>query len=195
MNSKAKFNARPINHSPMSWVQHERDGKVMTIAFARADSAPAHPLDLVEQIVSEQDWPIQRHGADELTTVVGGSSDEYHLWFSWREDLGALQFSCAFGMRLPPPRLPALHSLLALLNAKVPIGHFDVWHDDGVICFRYALLVRGGSGISSSQIEDLIEIGIGECERSYPAFQFVVWGGKSPEESIAAALMETVGEA
>jgi len=41
----------------------------------------------------------------------------------------------------------------------------------------------------------LIEIAITECERFYPAFQFVIWGGKSPAEAIAAAMLETVGEA
>jgi hypothetical protein len=34
-----------------------------------------------------------------------------------------------------------------------------------------------------------------ECERFYPVFQFVLWGGKSPGEAIAAALIDTHGEA
>ena len=44
-------------------------------------------------------------------------------------------------------------------------------------------------------MEDLIEIAVGEADRFYPAFQFLLWGGKSPEEALAAALLETVGEA
>ena len=42
---------------------------------------------------------------------------------------------------------------------------------------------------------NLIEVAISECERFYPAFQFVLWGGKSAEEAIAAAMLETQGEA
>jgi hypothetical protein len=34
-----------------------------------------------------------------------------------------------------------------------------------------------------------------ECERFYPVFQFVLWGGKSPAEAISAALIDTAGEA
>ena len=34
-----------------------------------------------------------------------------------------------------------------------------------------------------------------ECERFYPVFQFVLWGGKSPSEAISAALIDTAGEA
>ena len=36
---------------------------------------------------------------------------------------------------------------------------------------------------------------ITECERFYPAFQFVLWGGKSPADALAAAMLECVGEA
>ena len=41
----------------------------------------------------------------------------------------------------------------------------------------------------------IIESAIDECERFYPVFQFVLWGGKSPKDALAAALIETQGEA
>jgi hypothetical protein len=41
----------------------------------------------------------------------------------------------------------------------------------------------------------LIESAIDECERFYPVFQFVLWGGKTPKEALAASLTETQGEA
>jgi hypothetical protein len=34
-----------------------------------------------------------------------------------------------------------------------------------------------------------------ECERFFPAFQFVVWGGKEPNEALAAAMIDVEGEA
>ena len=33
------------------------------------------------------------------------------------------------------------------------------------------------------------------CERYFPAFQFVVWAGKTAREAIDAAMFETAGEA
>ena len=33
----------------------------------------------------------------------------------------------------------------------------------------------------------LVEAALDECERFYPVFQFVLWGGKSPTEAIAAS--------
>jgi len=40
-----------------------------------------------------------------------------------------------------------------------------------------------------------VDIAVAECERFYPAFQLLLWGGKSPDEAVAAAMLETVGEA
>ena len=40
-----------------------------------------------------------------------------------------------------------------------------------------------------------LETAIHECERFYPAFQFVVWGGRSPTDAVAMAMIDTVGEA
>ena len=41
----------------------------------------------------------------------------------------------------------------------------------------------------------MVDIAITECERFFPAFQFVLWGGKTPQEALAAAMLECVGEA
>ncbi len=61
--------------------------------------------------------------------------------------------------------------------------------------FRQTTLLRGSHGASVEQLEDLVEIALSECERFYPAFQFVIWGGKTPAEAVSAALLDTVGEA
>ena len=52
-----------------------------------------------------------------------------------------------------------------------------------------------GGSMTLQQAELLIESAIDECERFYPVFQFVLWGGKSPKDALAAALIETQGEA
>jgi hypothetical protein len=41
----------------------------------------------------------------------------------------------------------------------------------------------------------LLSNGLGACEQFFPAFQFVVWAGKSAREVLDAALLETAGEA
>ena len=85
--------------------------------------------------------------------------------------------------------------LLASINEKMLIGHFDLWSGDSLPVFRQSILLRGMQGASVEQLEDLVHIAHTECERYYPAFQFVIWGGKTPGEAITAAMLETMGEA
>jgi hypothetical protein len=40
-----------------------------------------------------------------------------------------------------------------------------------------------------------LENAVSAAERYYPAFQFVIWAGKSAREAMDAALFETAGEA
>lgn len=70
-----------------------------------------------------------------------------------------------------------------------------MWSGSGLIVFRHAALVGAGDGLTFEQAEAIAEAALEECERFYPVFQFVLWGGKSPTEAISAALIETVGEA
>ena len=65
-----------------------------------------------------------------------------------------------------------------------------------MLLFRHAALLDGGDGaLSFDAAGTLIDAAIDECERFYPVFQFVLWGGKTPAEAIAAAMIETHGEA
>ncbi len=43
--------------------------------------------------------------------------------------------------------------------------------------------------------EALLHLSIEACEHYYPAFQFVLWGGKSAQEAMAAAVLECAGQA
>jgi len=55
--------------------------------------------------------------------------------------------------------------------------------------------LRGTEGLRPEQLNDLVEVAITESERFYPAFQYVVWAGKSPADALTASILETVGEA
>ena len=77
------------------------------------------------------------------------------------------------------------------------IGHFELWSTSGILLYRHAAMVDGDEEgtMSLAAAELLVESAIDECERFYPVFQFVLWGGKSPKDALAAALIETQGEA
>ena len=48
---------------------------------------------------------------------------------------------------------------------------------------------------SGELVEDVVEIAVFECDRFYPAFQFLIWGGRDPRNALLSALLETEGEA
>jgi hypothetical protein len=166
----------------------------MTTTTALMDEATPNPIDLIESIAAYKEWTFERRGDREMAAEVPGHWCDYGLFFSWSEDLDALHFSCAFDMRAPRGRRGEILELLALLNERLWLGHYALWSETGIPMFRHTVLLTGQE-LSRAGVEELVEIALGECERFYPAFQFAIWGGKSAQEAIDAALLETVGEA
>ena len=154
-----------------------------------------NPLDAVEPLASANGWAVERQGDEEIVTEVSTAVCTFRLWFAWRADCEALHFTCAFDMKVAAPRRPSIYPLLAMINERLWLGHFDMFSDEGMVVFRHAMLLRGGGGATPEQMVDLVHASLAECERYYPAFQFVLWGGKSPEEALAASILDTQGEA
>jgi hypothetical protein len=117
------------------------------------------------------------------------------MFFVWRVDLNALYFSCAFDTKVLPEKRYEMNNLLALANENLWFGHFEVCSGDEAPMFRHTILTRGMRGLAVEQLEDLMDIAVGECDRFFPAFQFVLWGGRSAQDALDSAMLETVGEA
>ncbi|MFN4087527.1 MAG: YbjN domain-containing protein [Alphaproteobacteria bacterium] len=163
--------------------------------LAEETGAPTNPLDLIEEIVSANDWAFDRTSDHELVAGIRGRWTEYDLFFGWREEMSLLQFCCACEMAVSAPRRAPVHELLSIANDKLWLGHFAVVPEDNLLTFRHAILLRGARGASVEQLEDLVDLAIAESDRFYPAFQFCIWGGKSPRDAITAAMLQPVGEA
>lgn len=164
-------------------------------AIDSARIATSNPLDLLEEMAAAHEWAFDRTGEDELIAQIPGRWGDYRLHFAWSGDMSALQFFCGMDLRVPRHRRGPVNELLAMANARIWLGHFDLPADDEVPMFRHTVPMRGVRGAAVEQLEDLVDAALTECERYYPAFQFVVWGGKSPHEAIAAACLDTQGEA
>ncbi|HEC14917.1 MAG TPA: hypothetical protein ENI72_04080 [Rhodospirillales bacterium] len=154
-----------------------------------------HPLDIIERLVDDNDWMFDRRSEQELAVQAPGRWCDYSLYFAWNDTMDAMHFTCAFDMRVPAERRSPVHDLIIFINEKLWMGHFGLWQDEGLPMFRHALPLRGLPGASPEQMEDLVDTAILECERFYPAFQYVIWGGKTAHEAVEAAMIDTVGEA
>lgn len=167
----------------------------MTMLAKTDRTHPSNPLDLLEELVTGNDWIFERASDFELAVQVRGSWIDYQIWSYWQEDLHAIYFACHFDARVPPAKRRQVQELIGLFNEKLWLGHFDHTADDGTVLFRHTVPLRGTRGASVEQLEDLLDTAVMECERFYPALQLVVWGGQSSADAIAAVMMETIGEA
>jgi len=167
----------------------------MTALSTETSVIALNPIDIVEEIVLANEWPHDRASDEEMVVEITGRWCDYRLLFVWQEEISAMHFSCSFDMKVPKARRAAVYELLAIVNEKMWLGHFDICSDTNLPMFRHAILLRGAQGASVEQLEDLVDMALTECERFYPAFQLVIWGGKSPEEAVTSAMIEPMGEA
>ncbi|HWH22134.1 MAG TPA: YbjN domain-containing protein [Allosphingosinicella sp.] len=159
------------------------------------DTSP--PLDMLEHYFSAHGWAYERSGEEEIVATFQGSWAQYELRAIWRDDDHVLQFLALPDIRVAADKRVAVYETIGLINEQLWLGHFELWASSGLVLFRNAALLDGedGGALTLQQAETLVEAAIEECERFYPVFQFVLWADKSPAEAIAAALIETQGEA
>ena len=155
------------------------------------------PIDMLEQYYGALGWAYERSGEDEIVSTFQGSWTQYELRAIWRDEDHVLQFLALPDIRVSADKREATYETIGLINEQLWLGHFELWSASGLVLFRHAALLEGDDGatLSLQQAETLVEAAIEECERFYPVFQFVLWANKTPQEAIAAALIETQGEA
>jgi hypothetical protein len=167
----------------------------MTVIHQDEQVSRPHPLDMLERTVEDNGWAFERSGQDELNLSVAGRWADHHFSFTWRDDLQSLHLSSAFDMRVKgDTRRADVAALLMYVNSRLWIGHFDLWPEDGTIVFRHAMIFPDAHA-SAAQCEALLNLALEACEHYYPAFQFVLWGNKTAEEAVAAAILECAGQA
>ena len=59
----------------------------------------------------------------------------------------------------------------------------------------YETVLIARQDISQSQVEEISLIALEECERFYPAFQFLLWDNKNAKDSLENLMLYTQGEA
>jgi hypothetical protein len=168
----------------------------MNVDEFELEREPGGPIDMLEHYFSAHGWVCER-GEDEIVANFQGSWAQYELRAVWRDEDHVLQFLTLPDIRVAQDKRAAVYETIGLINEQLWIGHFELWASSGLVLFRHATLLEGedGATLTLQHAETLVEAAIEECERFYPVFQFVLWAGKTPQEAIAAALIETQGEA
>lgn len=167
----------------------------MSIVEHDFDSEEIHPIDIVETLAEERSWDFDRIAPDQIAMAIEGTWRTYSVTLAWSARDESLRLICAFDMAPPARRVTALQATMALANDLCWTGAFVLWREQKLMGYRYALNLAGGAVASSAQINDMVRAAIAACERFYPAFQLVAWGGETPEKALGIAMAEAYGRA
>ena len=153
------------------------------------------PIDLIEDVVLANGWEYERDYNKNIHVQVGGNWCDYQLSYGLNKKANIIYLSCALDIKVTDKNSNEIYKLLSNINQKLALGHFEVWIDDGWPIFRHSILISKEKSLCKSQIEEVSLIALEECERFYPAFQFLLWDNKNANESLDSLMLYTLGEA
>ena len=154
-----------------------------------------NPIDVVEDVIHTKKWSFSRAADHELVAEISSNWCHYRLYFSWSEQIKAISFTVTFDIKFPQSKYQSAHELLALINEKLWIGHFDITKKNGIPAYRYTVLSLPENEMLQHQLEDLVDIAIYECEKYYPAFQLVLFDGSNPKKALSLSTFDIIGRA
>ena len=159
------------------------------------DNFHQNPIDIVEDVIHSKKWAFSRADDYELVAEIASDWCRYRLYFSWSEQIKAMNFTVTFDLKFPESKTDLAHELLARINERLWIGHFDITSKNGIPAFRHTVLEPRGNELLYKQLEDLMDIAIYECEKYYPAFQLVLFEKIQPKNALKFCLFEVLGRA
>ena len=154
-----------------------------------------NPIDIVEDVIHGKKWSFSRSDDYELVAEITSQWCQYRLYFTWSEQIRAISFTVTFDIKFPQSKYRSAHELLALINEKLWIGHFDITKKNGIPAYRHTVLSLPENEMLQHQLEDLVDIAIYECEKYYPAFQLVLFDDSPPSSALSVSTFDTIGSA
>ncbi len=167
----------------------------MTVDFQTSLELNTDPLESLEAVAGLLEIEAERIDDGELHLAMPGAWRDAGVWFTWRPELSTLQMGAPLDIKAPKTRMADAARLVAMVNERLWIGHFDLWSDDLSIVYRNAAILPEGGKLDGVQAQYLIQGASEAIDRFFPAFNYLIWGDKSPEEALEASLFETQGNA
>ena len=159
------------------------------------ENSSLNPIDIVEDVVYQKKWNFSRAADHELVAEIESQRCQYRLYFTWSENIDAMSFTITFDLCFPELKFNKAYELLGLINEKLWIGHFDITNKNGIPAYRHTVLSPSNDDLLHKKLEDLLDIGIYECEKYYPSFQQVLFEDISPQEALKFSSFEVIGRA
>ena len=167
----------------------------MSIELLETPTLAVDPLDAIEAVAGALEIEIERVDDAEVHLAVPGTWRDAGVWFTWRPEVSTLQMGAPLDIKVPENLMMQAARLVTMVNERLWIGHFDLWTEDQNVVFRNAIVLPEDGALDSVQAQCLIRGATEAIDRFYPAFNYLIWGGKSPEEALESSLFETAGNA
>lgn len=168
----------------------------MSLTVDNIHTTDIDPMEMVESCLAVAGWEFQR---DEDGTTIQCLADtrwgEMGGMFASRREPPALHFSITLDVKPTQARRAQIAELVMMANERLWLGHFDYWADEGVIIYRHALPMLDRIEPEAGEVRAVLAAGLDAVNMFVPAFNFVIWAGKTPAEAMEAAMFETAGEA
>lgn len=148
------------------------------------------PLETFERLALAENYDFERISACELHLSLTGLWCDHDVSLVWKPDTEQVGLYLVFNEKVPGGRSDGICRLLSLLNERLVSGHFDFWGKDRTLVYRDSMALSGGANIRIEQAMSLLAGALDAAERGYPACQYVIWAGKSPEEALDCALLD-----
>ena len=160
-----------------------------------SENISLNPIDVVEDVIYAKKWTFSRSDDHELVAEISSQWCQYRLYFTWSEQIKAISYTITFDLKFPESKIEKAHELLALINEKLWIGHFDITSKNGIPAYRHTVISLPENEMLHHQLEDLVDIAIYECEKYYPAFQLVLFDGSNPKKALSLSTFDIIGRA
>ncbi len=159
------------------------------------DDDQSNTMDTLEFIVSQNEWPYERLGNEEIVAAITGEWCDFHMRYYWMEEKNILQCAGQLDIRISKKHRTDIFEVINLINDCLDMGYFSLWSDDNTVMFRLSIIPSGNRSDIADACDIVTKTIIAEINRYFPVFQFVIWGGKSPKDAFEATMLETVGNA
>ena len=153
------------------------------------------PIELVSRFVTRQDWYLHRTGQSSLWAEVPGRWGQYKLRAEWQDEAEALLVRCHLDLVIEDEMKGGIALLLSRLNQNLWLGHFSLDETDGSVELRHTLALRGLGGASAEQVEDVVDILLGEAEQAFPMVYRQAHGYDVSDADARLMLMPAHGQA
>jgi len=149
-----------------------------------------NPLEVFTRICIAEGYDYDRVDINELQISLPGLWCIHDVSLTWNAANEQIQVFLLFEGKMPGGRSDDICRLMSLLNERLASGHFDYWDKNRCLVYRDSASFRGGARLGTEQGLDMLAHALDAAERGYPACQYVIWAGKSPEDALTSALVD-----